>query len=73
MHTKFLFGKPEGKVPLGRHRRCWADNIRMDLREIGWKSVDWMHLPEDRDQWRGLVNRMIRLRVPKKAGNFFCS
>jgi hypothetical protein len=46
-----LFGRPEGKRPLGRPRRRWEDNIRMDLREIGWKDVDWVHLAQDRDQW----------------------
>jgi hypothetical protein len=48
---KILVGKPEGKRPLGRHRLRWEDNIRMDLRQIAWKGVDWMHLAEDRDQW----------------------
>jgi hypothetical protein len=59
-----LVGKPERKRPLGRPRRRWVDNIKMDLREIGWEGVDWMELAQDRDQWRALVNTMINLRVP---------
>jgi hypothetical protein len=45
-----LVGKPEGKIPLGRPRHRWEDNIRMYLREIGWEVVDWMHLAQDRDR-----------------------
>jgi hypothetical protein len=52
-------GKPEGKRPLGRPRRRWVDNIRMDLREIGWDGMDWIELAQDRDQWRALVNTVI--------------
>jgi hypothetical protein len=59
-----LVGKPEGKRSLGRPRRRWECNIRMDIREIGWKEVDWMHPAQDRDQWRELVNKLINLRVP---------
>jgi hypothetical protein len=59
-----LVGKLEGKRPLGRPRRRWEDNIRMDLREIGWEGVDWMHLAQDRDKWRARVNRVMNLRVP---------
>jgi hypothetical protein len=55
---------PEGKRPLGRPRRRWVDNIKMDLREIGWNGMDWIHLPQDRDQWRALLNAVINLRVP---------
>jgi hypothetical protein len=58
-----LMGKPEGKRPLGRPRRRWEDGIRMDLREIGWESVDWIQLAQDRDRWRALVNTVINLRV----------
>jgi len=47
-----LVGNPEGKRPLRSHRRRWEDNIRICLREIGWKGVDWIHLAQDRDQWR---------------------
>jgi hypothetical protein len=63
-------GKPEGKRPLGRNRRRWEDNIRMDLREIGWESVDWMHLAQDRDQWRAVVSTVMNLRVPQNEGEF---
>jgi hypothetical protein len=58
-----LVGKPEGKRPLGRPRRRWMDNIKMDLREIEWDGVDWIELAQDRDQWRALVNRVMKLRV----------
>jgi hypothetical protein len=57
-------GKPEGKRPLGRPRRRWVDNIKMDLREIGWYGVDGIELAQDRDQWRALVNKVMNLRVP---------
>jgi hypothetical protein len=49
-------GKPEGKGPLGRRMRRWEDNIRMDLRQVGWKFVDWIFLAQDRDKWRAHVN-----------------
>jgi hypothetical protein len=57
-------GKPEGKRPAGRPRRRWVDNIKMDLREIGWGGMDWIDLAVDRDQWRTLVNTVMNLRVP---------
>jgi hypothetical protein len=57
-------GKPEGKRPLGRPTRRWEDNIKKDLREIGWGGMDWIDLAQDRDQWRALVNTVINLRVP---------
>jgi hypothetical protein len=60
---KILIGKPEGKRPLGRSRRRWENDIRMDLREIGLEVVNWMHLAQDRDQWRAVVNTVINLRV----------
>jgi hypothetical protein len=53
-------GKPEGKRPLGRPRRRWVGNIKMDLREIGWNGMDWI----DRDQWRAHVNAVMNLQVP---------
>jgi hypothetical protein len=59
-----LVGKPEGKRPLGRPRHRWEDNIRMNLREIGWEGVDWIHLAQDRDQWWALVNMVMNLWVP---------
>jgi hypothetical protein len=61
---RILLGKPERKRPLGRPRRRWVDNIKMDLREIGWDGVDWSDLAQDRDQWRALVNTVMNLRVP---------
>jgi hypothetical protein len=57
-------GKPEGKRPLGRPRRRWVNNIKMDLREIGCDDMDWIDLARDRDQCRALVNTVINLRVP---------
>jgi hypothetical protein len=60
---KVLVGKPEGKRPLGRPRRRWENGIRIDLREIGWRSVDWIHLAQDRDRWRAVVNTVMNLRV----------
>jgi hypothetical protein len=56
-------GKPEGKRPLGRPRRRWVYNIKMDLREIRWDGMDWIYLARDRDQWRDLVNTVMNLRV----------
>jgi hypothetical protein len=56
--------KPEGKRPLGRPRRRWVDNIKMDLREIGWDRTDWIDLVQDRDQWWALVSEVMNLRVP---------
>jgi hypothetical protein len=58
-----LVGKPEGKRPLGRPRRRWVDNIKMDLGEMGWDGVYWIDLALDRDQWRALVNTVMNLRV----------
>jgi hypothetical protein len=58
------FGWPEGRRPLGRPRRRWEDNIKMDLRETGFGDVDWIHLAQDRDRWRALVNTVMNLRVP---------
>jgi hypothetical protein len=61
---RILTGKPEGKSTLGRPRRMWVDNIRMDFREIGWGGMNWIDLAQDRDQWRDLVNAIMNLRVP---------
>jgi hypothetical protein len=60
---RVLIGKPERKRPLERPRRRWEDGIRMDLREIGWGSVDCIQLIQDRDRWRALVNTVMNLRV----------
>jgi ribosome biogenesis protein Nip4 len=59
-----LVGKPEGRSPLGRPSRIWEDNIKMDLREIGFGDVDWIHLAQDRERWRAVVNTVMSLRVP---------
>jgi hypothetical protein len=56
-------GKPDGKRPLERPRLRWEDVIRMNLREIGWRSVEWIQLGQDRDRWRALVNTVMNLRV----------
>jgi hypothetical protein len=61
---RLLVGKPEGKRPLGRPRRGWVDDIRMDLGEVGWGDVDWIGLAQDRNRWRTLVNSVLNLRVP---------
>jgi hypothetical protein len=60
---RVLMGKPEGKRPLGRPRHRCEDGIRMDLREIGWGSVDWIQLAQDRDRFQALVNAVMNLRV----------
>ena len=57
-------GKPEGSRPLGRPRRRWEDNIRIDIREVGCRCVDRMELAQDRDRWRALVSAVMKLRVP---------
>jgi hypothetical protein len=59
-----LVGRPEGRRPLRRPRRRWEDNIKVDLREIGFGDVDWIHWAQDRDRWRALVNTVMNLRVP---------
>jgi hypothetical protein len=64
MHIGIFVGKPEGKRPLGRPRRRWADNIKMDLREIGVGGMDWIDLSQNRDHWRALVNTVMNLRDP---------
>jgi hypothetical protein len=61
---RLLVGKPEGKRPLGRPRRRWVENIKMNLLEIGWGDVDWTDLAQDRYKWRALVNVVMNLRVP---------
>jgi hypothetical protein len=61
---KILVGRPEGRRPLGRPRRRWEDNIKIDLQEVGWEGMDWIDMAQDRDSWRGLVNAVMNLRVP---------
>ena len=61
---RVLVGKPEGRRPLGRLRRRWVDNVRMDLQEVGCGYLDWIRLAQDRDRWRKLVSAVMNLRVP---------
>ena len=59
-----LVGKPEGKRPLGKPRRRWDDNIKMDLQEVGFGGMDWIDLTQNTDRWRALVNAVMNPRVP---------
>jgi hypothetical protein len=61
---RILVGKPEGQRPLGRPRRRWVNNIKIDLREIGWDGVNWIDLGQDSGQWGALVNTEMNFRVP---------
>jgi hypothetical protein len=61
---RILVGNPEGMRPLRRPKRRWVDDIKMDLRGIGWVGMDWIDLAQDRDQWRDLVDAVMNLRVP---------
>jgi hypothetical protein len=61
---RILMEKPEGKRPLGRPRHRWVNNIKIDLREVGWDGKDWIDLAQDRHQWRALVNTVMSLCVP---------
>jgi hypothetical protein len=61
---KALVGKPDGRRPLGRPRRRWEDNIKMELRKVVWGGMDWIDLAQDRDRWRTVVNAVMNLRVP---------
>ena len=65
---RVLVGKPEVKRPLGRPRRRWEDNIKMDFQEVGGDCGDWMELTQDRDRWRALVSTVMNFRVPKLWG-----
>ena len=65
---RVLVGKPEGKRPMGRPRRRWENNIKMDLQEVGGDCGDWMELAQDRDRWRALVSTVMNVRVPKMRG-----
>jgi hypothetical protein len=56
--------RPEGRRPLGRPRHRWEDNIKMDLREVGWVGMNWIELVQDRDSWQALVNTVMNLQVP---------
>jgi hypothetical protein len=61
---RIMVGKPEGKRPLGRPRRRWVDNIKIELREIECPGIEWIDLAQDRDQWRALVNTVLKVWVP---------
>jgi hypothetical protein len=61
---RIFVGKPEGNGPLGRPRRKWEDNIKMDVRDIGWDGIERIDLAQDKDQWRVLVDTVMKLRVP---------
>jgi hypothetical protein len=61
---RILVGKPAGKRPLGRLRCRRVDNIKMDLREVGWGGMEWIELAQHKDQWRALLNTVMNLRVP---------
>ena len=61
---RVMVRKPEGKRPLGRPRRRWEDNIKMDVQEVICGGIDWIDLAQDRDRWRALVNAVMNLRVP---------
>ena len=65
---RVLVEKPEGKRPMGRPRRRWEDNIKMNLQEVGGGCEDWMELAEDRDRWWALVSTVMNIRVPKMRG-----
>ena len=67
---RVLVGKPEGKRALGRPRRRWEDNIKMDLQEVGGDCGDWMELAQVRDRWSALVSTVMNIRVPKMRGIF---
>ena len=67
MH-RVLVGKREGKRPMGRPRRRWEDNIKMNLQEVGGSRGDWMELAQDRDRWWALVSTVMNLRFPKMRG-----
>jgi hypothetical protein len=61
---RFFVRKPEGRRPLGKHKRRWEDNINMDLQEVRWEDTYWIDLAQDWDRWRALVNAVMNLRVP---------
>jgi hypothetical protein len=71
---RFLAGKTEGQRTLGRPRRRWEDNMKMDLQEVkGGSGGDWMELAQDRESWRALVSTVVSFRLPYNAGNFLTS
>jgi len=70
---RVLVGKPEGKRPLGRTRRRWENNIKMNLQEVGCGDMDWIELAHGRERWRAFVNAVMNLWGPSNAGNFLTS
>jgi len=64
VYTGFWWGKPEGKSPIGRPRRRWEENIKVDLQEVGCGGMGWIELAQDRDSWQALVNAVMNLGVP---------
>jgi len=70
---RVLVGKLEGMRPIGRPRRRWEDNIKMDLQEVGCEGMHWIDLAQDRDTWRAPVNAVMNLRVPLNVENFLIS
>jgi hypothetical protein len=70
---KILVGRSEGRRPLGRPRRRWEDNIKVDLQEVGWEGMDWIELVYDRDRWRALLNAVMNFRVSQNARNILAS
>jgi hypothetical protein len=70
---RVLVGKPEGERPLGRPRRRWDDNIKMDLQEVVCRGMDWIEMAQDRDRWPALVNSAMNLRAPLNTENFLTS
>jgi len=66
-------GKLEGKRPVGRPRRRWEDNIKMDLQEVRCGDVDWIELAQDRDSWRDLLTAVMNLHIPQYSGHFLTS
>jgi hypothetical protein len=65
-----LVDRPEGRRQLGRPRRRWEVNIKMDLQEVEWEGMDWIEVARDRDTWRAVVNAVMKLRVPQNVWNF---
>jgi len=70
---RIFVGKPEGRRPLGRPKRGWENNIKMDLQEVGCGGIEWIELAQFRDRWRTIVSALMNFLVPKNAGNFLTS
>jgi hypothetical protein len=70
---RILMGKPEVRKPLGRSINRWVNNIKIYLRDIAWNGMDWIDLPQDRNQWKTLMNTVMNLRVPLNSGKFLSS